>query len=693
MAIKKKQELVRECDAQRDSLFASFGRLLYENIQSNGISYAFEPEDPELTARAKRLVRDVVVEKISDRKPRLDPFVIARRKALVKTADERAVARELQEAAAPVKAPRPVKAVVKPKKNPVVAVFKGMQNVLASALSPVAAESADQSEVAGSVKAVVLPQEIPDPQPPVQQPDLGRERRGQLEAYSAILIDLHVTLKKLREIRNDLNDGITVGLLYANGGRTAVLQAAVDEKFQTMVSLIEKKQEAIRLVMETKKQFFAQDKDNTVWKPEADFLKELELDAAETSRRVDGLIGEVVDLFKNIRSVYEKDVNPGLADPQAVFQPPVGRASPAAAMVAAAPVTTSAENTAAGYAEPNAGFAEASPLAAEEVGPSELIEVQVEGSLEEAVAASMDSDSDDTNGGEDASGTADDPEDGDAIPVSEKVDYGLFETGSRKLLSEAVDQNEKLSILHTLFRNAPRRVVPYFYELVRDSEIFIRRQLVSLLGQLDYPTLVDLYRRFITDESSSLRLAGMMGLVKLGSDEAKHVVVSAVNDRDANVRRFIINHLVHDGSEPEATAIARLSRDNDEMVARIAVRKLGLMSNHFAFVSLVPLLESPNIKIRKEVANALVLITGTDLGYDCGAPESERARCVRQWRILSKESYTQPRFLRDMRLKYASKESAAVKADEVKPAAEAKARAGQKTARSVKKPAHAKVKK
>ncbi|MEI6437171.1 MAG: hypothetical protein WCO69_00300 [Candidatus Omnitrophota bacterium] len=629
MAIKKKQDLLKECDTQRDSLYTSLGRLLYENIQSGGISYFVEYEDPALAAEAKRLIRDVVVGKISDRKPRLDPFVMVKRKAKVQVP----VVKKQAKPAVAVKA--------SPKKNAVAAVIKGVGNVLANALPSM------QQAVEAPAQAVK--------EPTVERRDtrnLGFERRGQIEPYTKLLIEHHVNLRKLREIRNDFNDGITVGLLYSTGDKTAVCQSAVDEKFRAAIALMEKKQEAIRLVMEKKKQFFAEDKDNMVWKPEEDFLKELELDAAETSRRIDGLIGEVVDLFNNIKSVYAEDVRAGLAQPQVVMRSQ--EALPESEEVIEEPLPVEEE------------FEEA---LAEESAAQEL---QEEASVEEDAEEVADDDSDDTNGGDDQ---------------VEKLDYGLFETGARKLLSEAVDQNEKLSILHTLFRNAPRRVVPYLYELVRGSEVFMRRQLINLLGKLDYPTMVDLYRRFITDESSSMRLAGMMGLVKLDSDESKHVIVSAVNDRDANVRRFIVNHLDHNGNEPDATALARLSRDNDEMVARIAVRKLGMMSNHFSFVSTVPLLESVNIKVRKEAISALLLMTGTDLGYDCGAPEVERARAVRQWKIMLKESYTRPRFLRDMRLKYANMEKEPVAVIPVKTEKPAKTPQASKPAKTAKKAA------
>lgn len=633
MAIKKKQDVLKECETQRDSLYASFGRLLYENIQSGGITYTFDPGAPALTAQAKRLVRDVVVGKITERKPKLDPFVIARRKALKDKDVALAIAKELKGRPI-VQSVRTVKPAKPPKaRNTMAAVLKGVQNVIKSAMPSL-------QTVSG---------EVPPPKPPVMARDprnLGVERRGQIEPYTRLLIELHVALRKLREIRNDFNDGITVGLLYATGNRTAVCQAAVDEKLQAVISLIEKKQEAIRRVMEQKKQFFAEDTENKVWKPEAEFLKELELDAAETSRRVDGLISEIVDLFKNIKSVYEKEVEAGLPRPPLVVPPPEAvEAQMPEAVVADDAVDAEAQEDD-GSDDANGGDQFEVPETAVELVRESEIAALAEGAVEEVP---QDADAADKSDGQGV--------DEDAV---DKMDYGLFETGARKLLSEAVDQNEKLAILHTLFRNAPRRVVPYLFELIRDAEMFMRRQLVHLLGQLDYPTMVDLYRRFITDDSSSLRLAGMMGLVKLDSDEAKHVIVSAVNDRDANVRRFIVNHLDHGGNEPDATALARLARDVDETVARIALRKIGLMSNHFAFVTAVPLLESANIKIRKEAIAALVLMTGTDLGFDCGAPEVERARAVRQWKILSKESYAHPRFLRDMRSKYAPAAKAAV---------------------------------
>ncbi|MBF0494115.1 MAG: HEAT repeat domain-containing protein, partial [Candidatus Omnitrophica bacterium] len=233
----------------------------------------------------------------------------------------------------------------------------------------------------------------------------------------------------------------------------------------------------------------------------------------------------------------------------------------------------------------------------------------------------------------------------------EEDDYGLFETASRKLASQAAYEEEKLAVLHTLFRNAPKKTVPFLYELIKNSDMYLRRHLMLLLRQVDYPTVVDLYRYLIVDEESALRLQGMMGLVKLDSDEARNVISSAVVDRDPNVRRFIVNCLDHTGGEARVTAIARLSADSDESVRKIAVKKLSLLGNHFAFVNLVPRLEDPDVNVRKEAIYGLKRIAGTDYGYNFLGTEGERRRAVKQWKALAERSYANPGVLRSLREK------------------------------------------
>ena len=143
------------------------------------------------------------------------------------------------------------------------------------------------------------------------QHSLGIERRGQLEPYTEPMVDLRFFINRLHEVRKDFNDCISGGLLHVTGERTAAYQAAVDEKIQTITLLMEKKREVIKFMMEKKKQFFTENTESTSWKTEEDFLARVDQDVVQTTKRIDVLIDEVVGLFKNIKEVYEKDLEEG----------------------------------------------------------------------------------------------------------------------------------------------------------------------------------------------------------------------------------------------------------------------------------------------------------------------------------------------------------------------------------------------
>ncbi|MBF0330870.1 MAG: hypothetical protein HQL17_02955 [Candidatus Omnitrophica bacterium] len=647
MATKKRSELLQECATQADSLYTTFGRLLYENIQSGGIAYYFEPDNAALMAQAKRLVKDIAAEKISDRKAKVTPVKTVRREVPAKAPVKSPVKISAKPLVKPPVKAAPVKLTVRPvpkaPKNQVVAVLKGVTHVLMSEFKG--------HDVPAELPVVKLP-EMPAPVEAVidtaavakefVKKSAGMNMRGKLEPYTQLIVELHVSRNKILDIQKDLNDCISTGLLHTTGEQTADHQAEVNRKIQSITVLLGQEREEIKRIMENKRQFFADNPEADTWKPEEVFLEKMQQEVALTTRRVDDLVAEVVVLFKHISAGFENDLSQtreSIRAPREVVVREIRSHEQAPSLLVDKQFETFEE-------EP---LPEAAVEAVEEDIPAE------EPVSEDANVETADDE------------TTDDETTDDETTDDEAGDYGLLETAARKLVGDNISDDEKVAVLHTVFRNAPKRAVPFLYELIRESDIYFQRRTLSLLTALDYPTMVDLYRRFITDVNSSLRLQGMMGLIKLGSDEAKHVLVSAIRDHDAHVRRFIVNHLDHTAGEPEATAIARLSGDIDDGVARVAIRKLAMMGNHFAFVTLVPKLESASARVCKEAIDALLLITGTDLGYNYTATHAERKRQAKPWNDLARKSYTQPRLLRELRQQslggQPKVEASAVKAD------------------------------
>lgn len=429
---------------------------------------------------------------------------------------------------------------------------------------------------------------------------LGIERRGQLEPYTKLIVDLHIFSNKLQEVGKDLEDSLSPGLLYADSDRFLGCKQAIDRKISVIISLLEENKEVIKSIMKKKRSFLEANPKALFWKVEDDFLKQAAGKVSLATERIDRLIVDVAGIFKDIKRLYDK----GLQAESVVLQ-------------------------------------EEPLLIPDDVGQGEPEDA---GASNQEEAVQQEEESGEEVGDEEA---------GVEEVGGEETDYGLLETALRKLNSEVLDGEEKLVVLNAIFRNVSKRTIPFLYELIKSADIFLRKQLILLLASLDYPEMIGLYRRFIADDESALRLHGIMGLVKLKSEEAQHVLVSAINDKDLNVRRFIVNCLKHTGTETEVAAIARMANDPSQTVALIAIRKLGLMSNRFAFVNLVQKLDSLDINIRKEAILALRAITKTDLGYDYAASDLERVRMVQQWKVLVAQSYSNPRIIHELRIKQA----------------------------------------
>ncbi|MBF0217668.1 MAG: hypothetical protein HQL30_11835 [Candidatus Omnitrophica bacterium] len=218
MVNKKTLELIRECNEQIESLYSSLGKFLYQNINSGGLSYYFEPSDVALSLRAKALRRDIVAEKISGDKP-----------AKAKAAAAKASPLAVKVKGAPVKpalrpAPDPVK-----KASVIVKKKKVETRPAEAAAAPVTGERAKVS--------------------------LGREKRGQLEPYTKLLVDLYTFKTRLLEIQNDLNGCLALGLLHTESENADRYQNAFNKKIRTITALIGENKEVIKQIMEKKKQF------------------------------------------------------------------------------------------------------------------------------------------------------------------------------------------------------------------------------------------------------------------------------------------------------------------------------------------------------------------------------------------------------------------------------------------------------
>jgi len=423
------------------------------------------------------------------------------------------------------------------------------------------------------------------------------DQRGSLERYTELMIELFEIKKKLLALKKDIEEYLSLATVHlwdsaSSGTDVAVGSLRVIE--EEIISLIRNNMEAVQDLMTRKKESAKKDhrgeySDQALLSGEIEFFKRASADIRHTSHQVEALVKNAVTLFEDIRRIYEEGV---AADMQVKRDCGLVEESG----------TRSDKPDAFDTAMEDALLAEAAP---------------------QAVAA-----------------MEEDPE---------PQDEGLLEAAGRRLALKNVTVDEKLQILGTLFRSIPERSVAFILGLLKDADTPVKKQLVDMLIKMDNPILVDIYREFLNSPDALLRMHGIMGLKRIGSPDARDAIILAVDDTDANVRRLVANCLDSFVTDSETSAIMRLANDPDETVARIAIRKLGLMKSRVSFIQVLPKLDSPNEKIRREAIDALKTMTGTDLGYKYLAPEPQRRASVKSWQKLLSENQSNPHFLEEMR--------------------------------------------
>jgi len=157
------------------------------------------------------------------------------------------------------------------------------------------------------------------------------------------------------------------------------------------------------------------------------------------------------------------------------------------------------------------------------------------------------------------------------------------------------------------------------------------------------PSVDDLGK--INSEDPLIRLKAVVQLSKLNTPQARLELLSHSKDPDTLIRRVIVNCITPEGGEDETFGIVKMINDPDEDVARIAIRKSAKTRNRLAFTYLISKLESENVKLRQEAINALVEITGADLGFDPAAALNGRNEAVLRWNKVWQDNQMNPQFL------------------------------------------------
>ena len=184
----------------------------------------------------------------------------------------------------------------------------------------------------------------------------------------------------------------------------------------------------------------------------------------------------------------------------------------------------------------------------------------------------------------------------------------------------------------------PKPAVPLLLLGADDPDERVRlAALGGLTGQAG-ASVVEVFRRFLRDESAALRLAALRGLVSIdpGLLTSADLVVT-LEDRDPGIRRAAAAVL---GWQPEgAGAAARVMNslrfamyDEDDDVRAAAAEALGATGDDRAVLALVRAIADRSEAVRAAAAESLRAIVGPEVdAVASDAPAAERAEALKKW--------------------------------------------------------------
>ncbi|MBF0252334.1 MAG: hypothetical protein HQL29_00820 [Candidatus Omnitrophica bacterium] len=463
--------------------------------------------------------------------------------------------------------------------------------------------------------------------------------RGSIEPFTALVVKLFEAKKVVLSLSEDVGEFISMASIHMGSESycTDSLLGRFRKREKELLTLIDNNMEVIKNIMRIKQDKLKDKLEvNVLSAEEKTFLKQSGKDIDRITSDVNSLVKETKVLFRSIKESYDKD----LENCKNILK---------ARTVKEESPEINEEPVVHDEAEVTCECVNKKTIDTEKDTAEEVFTEDPE--MEDEISKVEDIYAED--GSED--NEIEDFEEENEVTHAEGHSFeqrgqGLMDAAARRLNRMDISASDKFDVINTVYNNLPDTAPDFLIDIIVEADIPLKKQLLEVIRHMEENRIVELYRRMVLCELPFLRIHGIIGLSRLKVDNAKNVIISAVDDPNATVRRLVANFLECSASVSEMTAIIKLSSDSDETVARVAIRKMGRAKlNRVALINLIPKLLHSDIIIRKEAINALKDITGTDLGYNFSASEDKRREAVARWEELWENNESNPNFIKDLK--------------------------------------------
>ena len=219
--------------------------------------------------------------------------------------------------------------------------------------------------------------------------------------------------------------------------------------------------------------------------------------------------------------------------------------------------------------------------------------------------------------------------------IADRAEYLLVEGLAEGLVSEEAEVRRQAV---AKLGSRPQPVVSLLLLAVDDPEDSVRLAALGALTGQKHAGLASVFRRFLRDKNSALRLAALRGLASIDAPQVTHSdLVAALEDSDAGVRRVAASVLSwhrEDAKMPLKTmhALGLALYDPDEAVRVSAAEALGTAGDDRMVLALIRAVGDSAEVVSKAAQRSLHSLVGKEVDSVAqGAPAAERVEALKAW--------------------------------------------------------------
>ncbi|MBF0569710.1 MAG: HEAT repeat domain-containing protein [Candidatus Omnitrophica bacterium] len=170
-------------------------------------------------------------------------------------------------------------------------------------------------------------------------------------------------------------------------------------------------------------------------------------------------------------------------------------------------------------------------------------------------------------------------------------------------------------------------------------------QVIEILNALasvceDVPSARVTFKDFTLNHDAGIRLAALRAISKYRDEESFSILSGHMKDKDAEVRRQMLNCLCWTFSERCLPFAINALHDADPGVRKAAAQIVGALKAIQAISGLITLLSDPDNDVQASAAASLKKITGEDFRFKATATKQGKQDAVEAWRFWWRENQT-----------------------------------------------------